>query len=296
MKGIMKRIIAPLILVALTAGPAPADVYYKTLAKSGGETPNQTMNMIAEGYVDDLKAQIYIRESGNPTMKEGMQIYTGDGGQTIYLIDPENETVSELDLAGMLKFAGAVLDSMGPLLNFEISEPQVKVLSEGPGPTVLGMSTRQYEIESHYTMLMKIIGIKRSQEIHEVSTMVTTKDLPDTAIGVWLRKDPPETGNAELDKLANGAWSRIDPDSVMVKMRTESTVISKKGKEQRSWTEFELTELDRSAGGPPGGYGYPEHYTKTALMPTAEMMGQEEGEEEEDKKGRFGGLFKKKDG
>jgi hypothetical protein len=158
------------------------------------------------------------------------------------------------------------------------------------------MSTRKYEIESHYTMLMKILGIKRSQEIHEVSTLITTKELPDTALGVWLRKDPPKTGNADLDKLANNAWSRIEPGSVMVKMRTDSTVIGKKGKEQRSWTEFELIELDRSFGGPPGGYGYPEHYTPVTLMPTAEMMEGEQNQEDEEKKGRFGGLFKTKDG
>ncbi len=285
----MKRLQTLFVVAALAALPAAADIRYTTRTSSGGDTPNSQMNMVAEGWVDGERAQIYFRESSNPWMKTGTYLYTPDAGRTLFLVDPEQKTYSEWDLEAILRFAGSVLRGMGPLLKFEVQDPEVKLVSEGPGPALLGLPTTEYELHSSYTMLVKVLGFKNQQSIREVSQIVTTTALPDMALAVWLRNDPPKTGHDGIDQLAERTWTATE--GVTLKMRTESTVTGKKGKQQSSWTEFVVTELDANAGGPPDGYGYPESYTRTSMMPTEEeLAGQEQGEDEGKKK-RFGGLF-----
>ncbi len=290
----MRRLFATLCLIALTCLPAGADTLIQTRTVSGGDQPNSQMDMLADAYTDGTRVQVYFRESSNPWMKSGMYLFSPDGGTTLFLVDPKEETYSEWDLEALLQFAGAMLRGMGPLLQFEIRDPDVKLVSEGPGPVTLGMPTKEHKLESSYTLSMRILGMKREQTVRESSTILTTKELPATALGVWLRSEPPKIGHGELDKLIAANWAPLQDEGLTVVREVQTVMTTKKGKEQRSWSKFETLKFDDAAGGPPGGYGFPDSYQQVSMMPTEEEMAGGSGDDgEKGKKKRFGGLFNK---
>lgn len=283
------RILTALLLTAAIVAPATAAIHYKARTVAQAEGGAEGMDMYVEGWVNGPKAKVLFLDSGNPWMKSGQYLSTLDGGQTLYLVDPEKETYSVWDLDAILQFAGSMMQSLGPLMQFEIAEPDVELLVDEDGGEMLGLSTRHYRFKTVYDMQMKILGMKRSNRSESVHDIWTTNELDDVALGVWLRKDPPETGHPELDKLRGGAWSQIE--GVPLKMVEESTTTmgKKKGKSQSSRTEFTVEALDTAAADPAGGYGYPEHYQRVEMMPSMEdLAGRQEGD---DKKNPLGGLF-----
>lgn len=292
----MKRLAVFSLLVALVAAPGFADIRIRSVTTSGGDNANETMNITVEAYIKGLLGNFYFESSSNPFMKEGMYLHTPDAGKTLFMVDPENETFSEWDLEAILQFAGNMLEGIGAMVKFEIIDPEVKLVSQGVGPTTHGLSTQAYEFASRYVMRMRIMGMKR-EEIVEEKARIVTADLPATA-RVWNRTEPPKTGT-EFDKIIEAsAWSQID--GVAVAYRTDTVTTSgKKNEQQRSWSETNMEDLDQNSGGPPGGYGYPDHYQRTEMMPTSDQLATGEAPNEESgekkKKKRFS-RFLKKDG
>lgn len=289
----MRRLLVSCLFLALVAVPALADIRAITETMTGGDNASEEMNMTVESFTDGEKGNFYIRKSSNPFMKEGMYLYTPDGGKTLFLVDPVEMTYSEWDLEAIIQFAGTVLQSLGPLVKFEIVDPKVELLTEQAGPSWDGLATTEYTFRSEYTMKTRVMGIKSQQHVN-ARTKIRTAQLP-TPLGVWMRTDPPKTGT-EFDKIVeNSPWGEI-AGQVALDYRADTVITSgKKNNQQSSWMESKTIELDRDAGGPPGGYGFPDTYQPVQMMPTQEQLAGQESKDGK-KKGRFGGLFKKGDG
>jgi hypothetical protein len=279
-----------LALAALVATPALATVRYEAKTSSGGDGMEESI-IFVEGYVNGLNTKVFFRDSDNQWMKAGFYLVSTDGGKTLFMVNPEEETFSEWDLEQVLRFAGAMMQGLGPIVNFKIENARVDLISEGPGESMHGLSTRLSELESEYDMLLRVIGIKKASHIQTQSKIWTTKGVEDIAMSVWLRNDPPEIGYDEFDKLVRTAWGSTE--GVTLKMEQTSTTTGKKGKTQRNWSKFLVTSLDQSASDPEGGYGWPDHYTRVDMMPTEAQLsgdpnaGGDEGGDKKKKK-RFG--------
>ena len=280
-----KQLILFLIL-ALAALPAFAGIHYKAVTKTeDAQNPN---NMAVEGWVSGDKARVEFRESGNPVAKAGAYLVTKDGGKTIYLVDPEEKTYAEWDLQAMLGLVGSVMQGMGPLLKMEFSDPKVEKLLDEDGGTVAGLPTRHTRYRTSYSMKVKVLGMGNEANVVTEQDIWATDKLQDIALGVWLRSDPPRTGNPQFDKLIAAEVDKAQ--GFPLKTVTVSTTTQKKGgKTTTTRSTMEVTELNTNANVAAASFEIPAGYQETQLLPAG-------GETEEE--GGLGGLLrgrKKKD-
>jgi hypothetical protein len=259
----MKRQILFLILV-LTALPAFAGIHYKAVTTTEG-AQNEAGNMQVEGWVSGDKARVEFKESGNPMAKQGAYLITKDGGKTIYLVDPEEKTYAEWDLQAMLGMVGNVMQGMGPLLKIEFSDPKVEKLLDEDGGTVAGLPTRHTRHRTSYTMKVKVLGMGNEASVVTEQDIWATDRLQDIALGVWLRSDPPRTGNAQFDKLVAAEADKAK--GFPLKTVTVSTTTQKKGRTTTTRSTMQVTELDTSANVAAASFEIPAGYQETQLLP-----------------------------
>lgn len=276
------------LLAATLALPASAGVYYQAVT-TVDHPKGDDQRMVVEARVEGEKARIQFEDSDNPMMAAGSYLLTSDGGKTLYLVNPEEQTYAEWDMDAMMQFAGAVMEGMGGLVNMEFSEPRVEKLLEEDGGTVAGLPTRHYRYRTTYTMKMKVFGMKRASEVESLQDIWATADLEEAALGAWLRTAPPSTGNEELDRLVRAEVGKVQGFPLKT-VTVTTTRDEKKGQESVSRNTTEVTELRRDEPpAAPDTWMVPAGYQEVALVPAGQ-----EGEEENPLAGLFG--RKKKDG
>ena len=278
-------------LFALAALPSFAGIHYKAVTKTE-DASNQAGNIAVEGWVAGEKAKVEFSEANknNPVAKKGAYLITKDGGRTIYFVDPSEKTYAEWDLQAMMGMVGSVMQGMGPLLKVEFSDPKVEKLLEEDGGTISGLPTTHYRYRTSYNMKIKVMGMGQEANVVTEQDVWATDKLQDVGLGIWLRNEPPRTGNANFDKLIAGEMERAK--GFPLKTVTVSTTTQKKGKQTVTRSTMEVTQLDTSADVPASSFEIPAGYQETQLLPTAEA-----GEEEEEQ--GLGALLrnrKKKDG
>jgi hypothetical protein len=269
-----KHVILTLIL-ALVALPAFAGIHYKSVTKTE-DAQTKGGSIEVEGWVSGEKARVEFKESGNPAAKQGSWLLTKDGGKTIFLVDPEEKTYAEWNLQAMLGLVGSVMEGMGPLLKIEFSDPKVEKLLDEDGGTLAGLPTRHYRYRTSYLMKMRVLGMANDANVVTEQDIWATDRLQDVALGIWLRSDPPRTGNEQFDKLiaAEAGKTRGFP----LKTVTVSTTTQKKNNKQTvTRSTMEVTQLDTSANVSGSSFEIPAGYKETQLVPTAEEGGGEEG-------------------
>ncbi len=288
--------IALLVALALPL-EAWAGLHYKSKTWQEGSQANDSMNMTVEGWVEGEGAKIVFSQSGNPWMPAGSYLVTQDGGRTLYLVDPEDKSYGVWDLDAIMKMAGGLLGGMKGVFSMEFDNPRVETLLEEPGGTLLGLPTTHYRYRTSYDLRMKVLGMNRSQSVETVQDIWFTEAIGDPAFGVWLRKEPPQTGHEDLDRLIALETSKIR--GFPLKTVDQSTMTGKKGKETTTRTITEVVELERGVAIAPGTFTVPAGYTEKQIMPTGEMAAQggeataDEEPEEEEKGGMFGRLKKR---
>lgn len=254
------------LAAALLAAPARAAMYFESVTTTAGQQGEQVLR--TKSWVEGDNAKIVFAESDNPLMTEGGYLLTNDGGRTLYLVDPEEKTISEWNVEALLGAFGTVMQGMGPLLKINVSDPKVEKLADEPGEPILGRSTHHYRFRTTYTMEMRVMGMGQSSAVDTVVDTWTTTQLSDPGFGAWLRRDPPRTGIADLDKLVDAEIAK-GIAGVPLRMRTVSTSRDKKGRETVTTTTMEVTTI-REEAAPAGAFAMPSGYERVE-MPTAGM-------------------------
>lgn len=269
------------LAAAVLAAPAEAGSHYKSVTRIQNEGQDP-MTIASEAWIEGDDAKIVFTESANPLAPAGSYLLTRDGGKGIVLVDPEEKTWTPWDVEAMLGSIGAIFQSMGPVLDFEVSNLEVEKLAEEPGGTIHGLPTTHYRYRTTYDLEMKVIGIRRTNSTEQVQDVWSTDALEDAGFDVWLRKAP-KTGFAEIDELLEAEMSKVH--GVALKMEQVTTMTGEKGtRSSTSRTSMEVTELERGVSIPPGTFEIPAGYTRTEMtVPGA--AGQPAGEEE-DERGR----------
>lgn len=279
--------LAALLAVTFVGGAAPcfAGIHYKAVTRNQ-DAQSKSTDIQVEGWVSDDKARIEF-QGANPTGAKGAYLITRDGGKVVYMVNPEDKTYAEWDVQALLGAAGAVMQGMGPLLKFEVSDPKVEKLAEEDGGSILGIPTRHVRYRTSYTMKVKVLGMGTVSDIVSEQDIWTSDRLQDRALGVWLRSEPPRTGNAELDKLITSQYKIQGFPLKMVTVTTSTP--QKKGQPTVTRSTMEVTQLDTSATVPDSRFEIPAGYQETQMVPTGAP-----GEGEEAEQGGLGGLLRKK--
>lgn len=287
-RGLIRLAALFTILVAGIAPPASAGIYYKAVTTIDNPQ-GKDQQMVVEGRVEGEKARVEFQDSDNPMMGKGSWLLTTDGGKTIYLVNPKDKTYAKWDMDAMMQFAGAVMEGMGGLVNMEFSDPQVEKLLEEDGGVVVGLPTRHYRYRTTYSMQMKVFGMKQANSVESLQDIWSTRQLDAAALGIWLRKEPPSSGNEKLDRLMRAEVGKIEGFPLKT-VTVTTTRNEKKGKESVSRSTTEVTQLSsHEAPQPPTTWTIPAGYQETELLPAGQ-----EGQEDNP----LGAIFgrKKKDG
>jgi hypothetical protein len=271
LRNVKRRV--PVILAALTAlavtVPSFAGVHYKAVSKlEGGGRRNNPGDTQVEGWVSGQKARVEFKESGNPTVKSGMYMITKDGGKTLYLVNPEEKTYTLWDVNAMLGALGGIMNGIGPILKIEFSDPKVEQVSEEDGGSLLGIPTRHYKFRTSYATKVKILGMGRSSETVTDQDVWATTKLTDPGLGVWLRHDPPRTGNENFDKLIATETEKRRVHGFPLKL-VSTTTSTRNGKENVTHQSMEVTTLETKSIAD-SQFEIPSGYKETQMAPTDE--------------------------
>jgi hypothetical protein len=227
------------LLAFAMAAPARAGVHYK--AATHTDAPSRSHVIQVEGWVAGDRARVEFQASDNPFARSGTYMLTKDGGRTLYLVNPEDRTYVQWSVEGLLgAFGGIMNGGLGPMLKIEFTDPKVEKLAEEDGGTIVGIPTRHYRYRTSYSMKVKVFGLGRATDVVSEQDVWVADRLQDQGLGVWLRNEPPATGNADFDKLVAAGREKVHGFPLKSVTVTTST---QKDKQTVTRSTMEVTEL-----------------------------------------------------
>lgn len=253
-----------LLLAGALAAPARAGLYFEQTVTSEGA--GEGMEMQVQGWADGERARIEYTESNNPVLPAGSYLLTTDGGETVLLVNPKEETYSTWDLSAAFQSLTRLEEMTGGMVKIDFQDPVSESLATEPGEEMLGYPTTHHRWKSGFTLQMKMGFIDRSQRQETVTDAWVTDAVDDPGLFAWLRAMPPTTGDPELDQHLASEMRQVD--GIVLQMVQETTSTNKKGRERTSSTRFEVTTL-REEGIPDERFAMPEGYTEAPLFPEA---------------------------
>lgn len=266
---------ALVLLGAFAAVPAANAAHYFESSSNTEGQGGPPMAAQVRGWIDGESARIeFVSGQAMPFASGGGYMLTNDGGQTLYLVNPEERTYSEFDIEQMLGMAGTMMQMVGGVMRMEFTDVVNEKLGEEPGGNILGYATTHYRYRTGYTLSMGVIGFKRSNRIENEQELWCTAQLRDAGFKVWLSPDRYRTGNEELDKIIRLQYQELD--CLPLRSRTTSVTKGDNQPDSRTVTTTEVTVL-REENAPAGTFDLPSGFTAQQLMPQLPDMSQAPG-------------------
>jgi hypothetical protein len=247
---------------------AVAGHYYETTTtaddyQSGEENGTQSVSR-TRAWIDGPKAKIeFLDGDESGFLKKGSYLVTTDGGETLYLVNPQDKTYSVFDLEAMLAMAGNMMNAMGGMVQLEFSDFKNEKLLEQSGESILGLPTTHYRYDTGYTMSISVMGMNRDNRTEMLQDMWCTEEIDSKGFYVWLRPDKFRTGNSEFDKLIKNEMGKVK--GFPLKTTTTSKVVGMAGEEMTMTSTMEVTAL-REETVPNSLYVIPDDYEETQMM------------------------------
>lgn len=269
----------------LLSGAAWADkgFHYVATTETTGTQMKKPDRLIVESWVEGPNAKIAFTEVGaaNPLLEEGKYLLTNDGGETIYLVDPKENTHARFDLSQILGMAGSVMDS--DLINMDVSNHRVEELESRGGPPMHGYDTRYRKYRTSYDLEMKIMGMKRADHYVMDNEVWSVDGLQAAGFQAWMR--PRKTGFDAVDKLLEGEIGKVKG----FPFKTVTVTTSQGKKKNRTTTttsttvvdEFKESNIDNAI------FVLNPDSREIQLVDLGGLDAQKEPEEQEEEKGGF---------
>lgn len=258
----MKQPVLAIAATVLLAAPALGGIHFQSTTTT--ETAQGTQKVVAEGWVEGDNAKIAFTSSNNPLLTKGAYLLSTDGGQTIYLVDPDEKTYSPFDPSQLLAAAGAMMKAMGPMVKMSFANQQVEKLAEEPGEDLHGYGTTHYRFRTTYDSDIRVMGMGQKASNETITDTWTTTQLEDAGFHAYLRRDPPRTGIADLDRLIAAEVGK-GIRGVPLKMMSVTTSKDQRGRETTTKMTMEVTSL-REEAVPAGAFQLPAGYERVEMM------------------------------
>ena len=263
--------LSTLALIGALVFPALATAghYYEAVTTNDTGQKKKQDVMQVRAWVEDSNAKVeFLTGEKNGFFSAGSYLVTTDGGETVYLVNPEEETYGSFDMEAMMATMGQVMNMMsqtGGMMKMEFADVSSEMLSEEAGGKVLGYDTTHYRWKSGYTMRMKMMGFKQETRTDTIQDIWSTDSLDARGFGVWLRPDRAlRTGNEEFDKLISSQATTVR--GFPLKMVNVSTMTGKKGKSTQMTSTTEVTVL-REESVADSTFKWPDNYTEVEIIP-----------------------------
>ncbi len=258
-----KRSLALACAAIVIAAQSFAGVYYVAKTTAEGARGAEAQNMTVKGWVSGDNGKVVFEQSQNPMMSEGSYLITKDGGKTMLLVNPKEKTYMKWDLEQMMGLVGGAMKMM----NFKYTDPKVEKLSEEPDGLVAGIPTVHYKYRTSYTVSMSMLMMHKTSHVLKEEDIWSAPKLAEAALGIWLRKTPPKTGNEQLDSLMQAEMGKMQ--GFPLRIKTVSTDTDEKGKGTTTTVQMEVTEF-QTVPVPDSTFEVPADYKETSLTGAGE--------------------------
>jgi Domain of unknown function (DUF4412) len=191
-------------LVSLASAYCFAGVEFIAQTKSDGGG-----DVTVHAYVSGVHAKVVFIESQAEEYAAGDYMLSPDEGKTLYLVSPVTKTYTKYDVQAMMAGMGGMVQGMRGLMKVNFESPKIEKLLEEAGGLVAGLPTRHYRYRTSYTVSMHITGAKKVSTVMEEDVWTTDK-LADPALKVWLKQEPPSTGDEQVDKMIRAEMSKVE--------------------------------------------------------------------------------------
>jgi hypothetical protein len=267
----------PILLAAKPLSPPLAGgttyefIVRSQTAQGGGK---ESVMMRGRGTFAGSDGRIDILETASPSGSEtfgakGSYFLVKDGGKEMILVDPTNKQYMKWDMANMLAGMAKMVNAVGGLMKFEMSDVKIDSHNLGAGETIQGYPTVHYQMVENYTMNVKIFG--RSSKSRNESTTdyyfaPSLKGLanPFMSNSKAMAQSFDMFNNPDYKSQMSAAMSKIQ-FGVPLKMVVRSVSTDDKGKQQTSVMTSEMVNF-RNTDIPKSTFAIPDDY-KLIEMP-----------------------------
>jgi len=265
-----KKLIGVLVLAAPLALPAVAGVTYTAKTRTlSAENPDQAADLKVRALVNGSKARVDFLESELPELAKGRYLLSTDEGKTVYLVDPAGKTFARWDAERMVSGMADLMRRMRWQMKVHFDEPQIQKVLDEKGEPVAGLPTRHYRYRTSYRVRVELAGSDT------IATTVdediwTTSAVQEPGLRLWLKQEPPTSGDEQLDRIIHEEKSKIQ--GFPVKKITVIKTTDHEGKVTESRTEMIVTEMktisvEDSAFQIPSGYTEMDLSKRQSLHP-----------------------------
>jgi hypothetical protein len=200
----MRKLLIIASFAVLSAAYCLAGVEFvaQTRSDGGGDVK-------VHAYVSGARAKVVFVESQASDYAVGDYMMSPDEGKTLYLISPATKTYTKYDVQAMLAGMGGMVQGLRGMMKVNFESPKIEKLLEEDGGLLAGLPTRHYRYRTSYTVSMHITGAKKVSTVIEEDIWSTDK-LADPALKVWLKQDPPSTGDEQVDQMIRAEMAKVE--------------------------------------------------------------------------------------
>jgi hypothetical protein len=268
----------PILLAAKPLSPALAGgttyefVVHGQTAQSGG---TDKVMMRGRGTFAGSDGRIDILETASPAGtfgSAGSYFLVREGGKKMLMVDPANKQYMEWDMANMLAGMSKMVNALGGMMKFEMSEIKIDSHNLGAGETLQGYKTVHYQMVENYTMNVKIFGRSSKSRTETTADYYFAPSLnglanPFMSNSRAMAQSFDMFNNPDYKVQMSAAMAKIQ-FGVPLKMVVHTISTDAKGKQQTSimtseMLNFKNTDIPRST------FAIPEGYTMIT-MPTVD--------------------------
>jgi hypothetical protein len=241
---------------------ADAAYYYEaaTTIEAAGQSPQAGT---VQGWVDGQNARVEFRGgAAGPMVPAGSYLISHDGGETLYIVDPKERTVAEVNLAQVFQMVGSLTEATGGIVKLEFSDFSSEKLGESSGQPVLGYPTTHYRFKTGYTMKVGVLGMTRASRSETELELDCTPKIDAAGFKAWLRPDRFRTGNEDIDKMIAQQYAGLD--CLPLRNHSVTKTTDPKGRATTTTSTIEVTAL-REEAPPSDAFVVPADYEHTSL-------------------------------
>lgn len=270
------------MILMLSAAPSFAGYYFESTTTTQGEGVGRgAKEASVHAWVDGGNAKVEFQDrDASGLFRAGSYLLSLEGSSTMYVVNPEEQTIAEINLDQMFAMASSIMQATGGLMQMSFSDFSSDKLDEGPGDPILGHATMRYKYRTAYTMSMRVLGIGRETRTETENEFWCTDEVDAPGFYAWLRPDRFRTGNAEMDDFIRQQYSAID--CLPLRMNTVTHMASGSGRngDSTSTMSTEVTVL-REEAVPGSTFELPAGYTSTSLTPDLSSLGSPGAEQDD---------------
>lgn len=244
-------------LLQLTAAPLSevfpeCDRARKSLPSSDDEAWDDAEDEDAEGY----------NALGNTLWGPGSFLLTTDGGKSVVIVNAPARAYFDWNMSQSMPLFGALVGAIQQGTSTSFGAPVVKGPDLIGTEEVAGVQTKHYRYESGFVSTSRILGMNIQVSSNSEQELWVTDAVNGEALSVYLKKDPPLTGNPQIDRLLMTELENI-PGWPLKAILINSTS-SGPGSESVTCSKQWVTSV-ATGEAPAGVFEIPEGYEKKEL-------------------------------